>query len=76
MSGADETNAASNRRDGPWEMLNRLLVLFPDADQEFGQGLFELVANDELPTPFDELLFHEEHLPGVMENMHGGISVR
>jgi chorismate-pyruvate lyase len=54
-------------------MLNKLLNLFPTSNGE--QHNFRLVPTEELPEPFDAILGHEEHLTGIMEQRHGGVSV-
>ena len=58
------------------DMLDRLLHLFPSKEETLTPTNFRLVSGIDLPTPYDELLFHEEHLTGVMERRHGGASVK
>ena len=59
-----------------YDMLHRLVRLFPSDDGGSFEGKFRLTSGLELSPPFDSLLFHEEHLTGVMERRHGGVSVK
>ena len=57
-------------------MLHRLVRLFPSDDGCSLERNFRLISGPDLLPPFDALLFHEEHLTGVMERRHSGVSVK
>jgi hypothetical protein len=70
FSSLDQTSNES------YDMLHRLVRLFPSDDGRSSERNFQLISGLDLSPPFDTLLFHEEHLTGVMERRHGGVSVK
>ena len=73
---AREKLAADETRTGAHDLLNKLVKLFPSKDGLFSEQLFRLVRGEDLPSPFDEILNHEDHLTATMESRHGGASVK
>lgn len=71
-----EKPLADETRTNAYAMLKRLVRLFPSRDGFFSEQLFRYVKGEDLPSPFDELLNHEDHLTATMENRHGGASVK
>ena len=63
-------------REEVYNLLKRLLNLFPSENGNLSAKNFRLVTGVDLPAPYNELLNHEEHLTGVMERRHGGASVK
>lgn len=49
--------------------LSQLIALFYDQPDKLGQ--FEEVTTEETPTPFRELLAHNEHMTVTVEQYHG-----
>ena len=70
FSSLDQTSNES------YDLLHRLVRLFPSDDGRTLERSFRLTSGLDLSPPFDTLLFHEEHLTGVMERRHGGVSVK
>ena len=63
-------------REEVYNLLKRLLNLFPSENGNLSAKNFRFVTGVDLPAPYNELLNHEEHLTGVMERRHGGASVK
>jgi chorismate-pyruvate lyase len=54
----------------PGPNLSSLYALFPSAQGELLPE-FELVAADEVPSPYRELLVHDQHMTVTVEKYHG-----
>jgi hypothetical protein len=70
LSSQDQTSNES------YSMLHRLVHLFPSDGGCSTEGNFHLISGSQLSPPYDALLYHEEHLTGVMERRHGGVGVK
>ena len=76
VSPKNEQHVNSGKEIEANSLLRRLLKLFPSKDGLFSEHLFRFVEGEDLPSPFDEILNHEDHLTGTMERRHGGASVK